>query len=121
MIKTIPREHDNPIPICYPVTGKMVLERIVKMDGISNLFLGLGLLSVGWGIVSMVVITNFVAERGTKINYFLYRLYVIKYVNRYKQITEAENGEPGPWFYSFIVSMNFALMSSIVGLLFKSL
>ena len=88
---------------------------------ISNLFLGLGLLSVGWGIVSMIVITGFVAARGTKINYFLYRLYVIKYVNQYKQITEAENGKPGPWFYSFVVSMNLALLSSVVGLILKSL
>ena len=73
---------------------------------ISNLFLGLALISVGWGIVSMIAMTSFVSERGTKINYFLYRLYVIKYVNQYKQITEAEDGKPGSRFYSFIVSMN---------------
>jgi len=87
----------------------------------SNLFLGLGLLSVGWGIVSMIVITSLVAARGTKINYFLYRLYIIKYVNQYKQITEAENGEPGLWFYSFVVSMNLAFLSSVIGLILKSL
>jgi len=87
----------------------------------SNLFLGLGLVSIGWGIVSMIVITSFVAARGTKINYFLYRLYIIKYVNQYKQITEAENGEPGPWFYSFVVSMILAFLSSVIGLILKSL
>lgn len=88
---------------------------------IGNLFLGLGLVSLGWGIVSMIVITSFVAERGTKINFFLYRLYIIKYVNLYKQITEAEDGQPGPWFYSFTVSMNFALLCSVVGLILKAL
>ena len=88
---------------------------------VGNLFLGLGLVSVGWGIVSMIVITSFVAERGTKINFFLYRLYVIKYVSLYKQITEAEDGQPGPWFYSFAVSMNFALLCSAVGLILKAL
>jgi hypothetical protein len=88
---------------------------------VGNLFLGLGLVSVCWGIVSMIVITSFVAERGTKINYFLYRLYIIKYVNQYKQITEAENGEPGPWFYSFVVSMNLAFLSLVIGLILKSL
>ena len=87
----------------------------------SNLLLGMGLISVGWGIVSMIAMTSFVAERGTKINFFLYRIYIIKYVNQYKQITEAENGEPGPWFYSFIVSMNLALVCSIVGLILKAL
>ena len=88
---------------------------------ISNLFLGLGLISVSWGIISMIVITSFVSRRGTKINFFLYRLYVIKYISLYKQITEAEDGEPGPWFYSFTVSMNFALLCSVVGLILKSL
>ena len=69
---------------------------------LANLFLGTGLICVVWGIVSMIAITSFVAERGTKINFFLYRIYIFKYVNEYKQITEAENGEPGPWFFSFL-------------------
>ena len=88
---------------------------------VGNLFLGLGLVGMGWGIISMIVITNFVADRGTKINFFLYRLYIFKYVNQYKHITEMENGEPGPWFYSFVVSMNFALLCSVTGLILKSL
>ena len=88
---------------------------------IGNLFLSLGFASMCWGIVSMIAITDFVSKRGTKINFFLYRLYVIKYVEKYKQITEAENGEPGSWFYSFAVSMNFALLCSAIGLILKSL
>jgi hypothetical protein len=87
---------------------------------ISDLFLGMGLVSVGWGIVSMIVITNFVSERGTKINFFLYRIYIIKYVNQYKKITKAENGEPGSWFYSFVISMNMALVFAVIGFVLKS-
>lgn len=86
---------------------------------VSNLFLGLALLSVGWGIVSGIAVTNFVAERGTKINYFLYRIYIIKYVSQYKQITEEENGKPGPWFYSFVISMNLTWVFAIIGILLK--
>ena len=88
---------------------------------IGNLLLGLALASVGWGIVSMIVMTGFVSERGTKINFFLYRLYVIKYVNQYKQITEAENGRPGPWFYSFIIAMNLTRVLAIIGFVLKQL
>lgn len=88
---------------------------------ISELLLGLALVSVGWGIVSMIVMTSFVSERGTKINFFLYRLYIIKYVNQYKQITEAEDGQPGPWFYSFVISMNLTLVFAIIGLILKSI
>ena len=88
---------------------------------ISNLFLSIALISVGWGIVSMIAITNFVAERGTKINFFLYRIYVIKYVSQYKRMTEKENGKPGPWFYSFVVSMNLTWVLAIIGFVLKSL
>ena len=88
---------------------------------ISNLFFGLALASVSWGIVSMIAITNFVAERGTKINFFLYRIYVIKYVNQYKRMTEEEIGKPGPWFYSFLVSMNLTWVLAIIGFVLKSL
>jgi hypothetical protein len=86
---------------------------------VSDLFLGVALLSVGWGIVSGIVITNFVSERGTKINFFLYRIYIIKYVNQYKQITEAESGKPGPWFYSFVISMNLTLVFAFLRILLK--
>ena len=88
---------------------------------ISNLLLGLALISVGWGVVSMIAMTSFVSERGTKINFFLYRLYVIKYVNQYKQITEAEDGKPGPWFYSFITAMNLTWVMAIIGMVLKNM
>ena len=88
---------------------------------IGDVFLGTALLSVGWGIVSMIAITSFVSERGTKINFFLYRIYVIKYINQYKQITQEENGKPGPWFYSFVVSMNLTLVLVIVGAILKNI
>jgi hypothetical protein len=88
---------------------------------ISNLFFGLALASITWGIVSMIAITNFVAEQGTKVNFFLYRIYVIKYVSQYKRVTEKENGKPGPWFYSFVVSMNLTWALAIIGFVLKSL
>ena len=86
---------------------------------VGDLLLGMALVSVVWGVVSMVVMTGFVSDRGTKINFFLYRLYVIKYVNQYKQITEAEEGKPGPWFYSFITAMNLTWVLAIIGFVLK--
>ena len=86
----------------------------------SDLFLGLALVSVIWGVVSMIAMTSFVADRGTKINYFLYRLFVIKYVSQYKEITEEENGEPGPWFYSFVTAMNLTWILAIIGFVLKN-
>jgi len=86
----------------------------------ADLMLGMALVSVGWGIVSMIAMTSFVSERGTKINFFLYRIYIIKYVSQYKRLTEAENGKPGPWFYSFVISMNMALVLTVVGAILKN-
>lgn len=87
---------------------------------LGNLFLGMGLVSVAWGIISMIAITSFVAEHGTKINYFLYRLYILKYIEQYKEITQTENGEPGSWFYSFLISMNMTLVLTVIGAILKS-
>jgi hypothetical protein len=88
---------------------------------LGDLFLGMALVSAGWGVISSMVITAFVAERGTKINFFLHRLYIIRYVHQYKQITEAENGEPGPWFHSFVISMNLVLVLTFIEAILKSL
>jgi hypothetical protein len=45
----------------------------------------------------------------------------IKYVSQYKRVTEKENGKPGPWFYSFVVSMNLTWALAIIGFVLKSL
>jgi len=86
---------------------------------LSNLFLGLGLVFVIWGVVSMMVITSLVATHGTKVNYFLFRLYIFKYISQYKRMTQDEYGKPGPWFYSFVISMNLTWVFAILGLLLR--
>ena len=83
---------------------------------ISNLLLGLAIMSVCWGVVSGIVITNFLVERGIKINFFLYRIYIYKYISQYKQITEAEQGKPGIWFYSYIYSFWGAALLALLGI-----
>jgi len=82
---------------------------------ISDLLFGAAFASVVWGVFSGITITNFVAARGTKINFFLYRIYIFKYINQYKQITEAEEGRPGIWFYSYIFSFLGALAFALLG------
>jgi hypothetical protein len=86
---------------------------------VSEIFLVSALICVFWGVVSSINITVFLSRRGVKINFFLYRLLIFKYVHQYSQITTEENGKPGFWFYSYVVSMNLALVLAIVGALFK--
>ena len=75
------------------------------------------LISVIFGIVFMIMITSFLSKRGIKINYFLLRLYIIKYIHQYRKITIEENGKPGNLFYPYIVSMSLALVLAVMGLL----
>ncbi len=85
----------------------------------SNLFFIVAILCVVWGVVSSIVITAFLSNRGIKINFLFFRILVLKYIHDYHTITVRESGKPGPWFYSYIVSMNLALIFAIVGIVLK--
>ena len=83
----------------------------------SEIFIIIAFVSVAWGIVSTIVIANFLQKRGRKINYILINIMMFKYVHDYHQITTKENGKAGFWYYSFVISMNVALVFAIIGLI----
>jgi hypothetical protein len=85
----------------------------------SDLFLLLAILGIIWGVVSSVVIASFLSKRGIKINLLFFRILVLKYIHQYHSITRQENGKPGPWFYSYIISMNLALVFVILRMVFN--
>ena len=85
----------------------------------SNVFLVLAIICVLCGVVSSIMIISFLSKRGTKINYFLIRIYIYKYINQYRKITIEETGKVGPLFYSFIISFILALIFAIFGILLK--
>ncbi|MHC4603104.1 MAG: hypothetical protein ACYS6W_07210 [Planctomycetota bacterium] len=85
----------------------------------SNLFFVLAIVSLVWGVVSAVVIAQFLSKRGINISLLFFRLLILKYIHQYHKITKEETGRPGPWFYSYIISMNLALIFAIVGLVLK--
>ena len=82
----------------------------------SNSFLILAILSALWGIASSLVIASFLSKRGVKINYPFFKVLMFKYIHQYRTITMQESGRPGPWYYSFVVSMNLALLLTVVGI-----
>ena len=81
-----------------------------------NTIFFMALASAVWGVVSSIVMTSFLARRGVKINYIFIKVLILKYVHQYRKITMQENGRPGPWFYSFVISMNLALVLTVVGI-----
>jgi hypothetical protein len=87
----------------------------------SNLFFILAILSALWGVASSIVIASFLSQRGIKINWLFLRILILKYIHQYHEITVKEKGKPGPWFYSYIISMILALVFAIVGIVLKIL
>jgi hypothetical protein len=85
----------------------------------SNTFLALALISVTVFVIFSMMIVRDLMQRGIRINFFLLKLYLIKYINQYKRITEEETGKPGPFFYPCVGSVNLALVFAIVGILLK--
>ena len=85
----------------------------------ANVFAVLAFLSVGLAMVFSMMIVREVSKRGIKINYVLLRLYIIKYVSQYKQLTRKETGKIGPLYYPCVVSYTLALFFGIVYLIVR--
>ena len=85
----------------------------------ANAFLILALVFVGLFVIFSIMIVHELSKRGVKINFILLRLYLIKYVHQYKQLTLKETGKTGPLYYPCVVSVSLALVLAIVGLILK--
>ena len=86
-----------------------------------NLLLILALVCVGLFVVFSMMIVHQVSKRGVKINFFLLRLLIIKYIHQYRKMTVEETGKVGPLYYPCLVSVNLALVSVLVHLILKAL
>jgi hypothetical protein len=86
----------------------------------NNPFFIVGVISVLFGVFCSIVMVSYISERGVKINWFLLRLFLPKYVNMYKRMTTEENGKPGYWYYIFVTCMIGGLILVIIGLILKN-
>lgn len=64
-------------------------------------------------VVFAMAIVHEVSKRGVKISFLWLRLYIIKYIHQYRQLTRQETGKVGPLFYPCILSINLALVCAI--------
>jgi len=84
-----------------------------------NLLIALAMISVALAIISSIIITSYVSKRGVKINYFLWRLKIPKYVCDYKKFTVQETGRIGPWYYVLSLAMFFTILFALASLIIK--
>lgn len=83
------------------------------------IFAALALVSVVSGVVFSMMIVGEVSKRGVKINYFLIRLLLFKYISEYKRLTTQETARVGPLYYPCIVSYQLALLFAVVFILVR--
>ena len=81
----------------------------------------LALISVSAGIVAAIFITDWVSKRGVKINYFLWRIKIFRYVQDYKRLTAQETGKIGPWYYVLTTGMILTLVFGLAFLFLKGI
>ena len=80
----------------------------------------MAIISAACGVVSVIIIASFLSRRGVKINYLFINVMILKYIHQYRKITLQETGKTGSLFYSFIISMNLALVLVIIGFVLKA-
>jgi aryl carrier-like protein len=85
----------------------------------ANLVLILLLVSAGLGVVFSMMIVHEVSKRGVKVSFVWLRLYIIKYIHQYQQLTRKDTGKVGPLYYPCIVSYIMALVFLIVYLIVR--
>jgi hypothetical protein len=85
----------------------------------ANVFAILAFASVGMAIVFSMMIVHEVSKRGIKINYVLLRLYIIKYISQYEQLTRKETGKAGPLYRPCVVFYGLTLVFAIVFLILR--
>jgi hypothetical protein len=90
------------------------------MTVLSTLFLVLAILCMVTGVALMMAMAGAVQARGQRINWIFLRLFILKYVGQYREMTIQESGRPGPLFYPFIILMNSALLFTILGLVLRA-
>jgi len=86
-----------------------------------EIFLYLALIFVVFNVVITIIIISELQKRNVKVNFFLLRLYIPKYVHQYKKMTLEETGKAGSLFYYWIISINLALILVVIGLISKIL
>jgi len=66
----------------------------------------------------MIIISE-LQKRKVKINFFLLRLFIPKYVHQYKKMNLEETGKVGGLYYWWVGSINLAWILALFGFIFR--
>ena len=72
-----------------------------------------------WFVITSIRIMDYLQKKGEKINWFLIRLLLPSYINKYRKITSEETGQAGPLYFHWIVAINGMAVFAVIAVLFK--
>lgn len=58
-------------------------------------------------------ILSYLSKHNIKVNYWMIRLYMLKYLAQYRKVTIGESGQPGNLYYAWIISIGLFVFSAI--------
>ncbi|MEN8223126.1 MAG: hypothetical protein ABFR36_07680 [Acidobacteriota bacterium] len=83
-----------------------------------SLLMIIGIISGFVFVISAILIYEYLKKAGEKVSFIWLKILMIKYANRYKEITREKTGMIGPLFYVWIISINITLVCFAVFLIF---
>jgi len=72
-----------------------------------------------WNVATSIRIYEDLRRRKMKVSFFWLRVMAPKYAYQYKKITEQESGNPGPFFYQWILSINLTLVFGVAAVILR--
>ncbi len=84
-----------------------------------NIFLILALISGVLTVVFTFMIVKYLSRHGIKVNWWMVRAYMIRYLKQYKKHTYENSGKTGILFYAWIITISLFAVSGIIGFLVR--
>ena len=78
------------------------------------IFGGLAVISGILNGVFSYMILFYLSKHGIKVNYWNVRLYMLKYLKQYRNLTIEVNGRSGNLFYAWVISISLFLVSAVI-------
>jgi hypothetical protein len=77
--------------------------------------------AVIWYIVATLLICEYLRKKNERVNFIFLKLMAPVYASRYRKITRQETGKTGPLFYHWVISINTALVATVLSLIIKGI
>lgn len=68
-------------------------------------------------VVLTIMVVHALQKRNIPASIIWARFKIVMYLNQYRDVTIQESGKPGPLFYSWIASIDLALLMFIIALI----